>query len=338
MAGEGRIYAATVGGVVRNDPGERTWRPIEAGIRSSRVYALAVHPAEPDVVLAGTDGGGIWRSADFGRTWTRATDGALAHAQVGALAIDPTKPSRVIASACGIVVSDDGGRSWVRTLGQVDASCSRDVYVNWLVPAGLAFDPGDPARVLAGLGDFRRSTDHGQTWTSVLISMGDGVACHGVRAVAVDPVEPSIVHVVDSRGGPVRSTDGGASFPLVGCGLLPSDSPAAIAIDPLNAATVYASRGRALVKSIDRGETWTELPGIGSVATLAFDPVDRTTLYAGTELGVFVSRDGGAGWTPLNDGLLTAPVYALAIDPRDGRTLLAGTEGGGVQRIVLGER
>ena len=332
----GTLYAATVGGITRTDAADRSWRRIDAGIRSWKVHALAIHPSEPDLVLAAIDGAGVWRSTDLGRTWAPSADGAIARARVGGIAIDSTDPSHVIASACGIIVSDDGAQSWKRTLGAEDDPCMRETYGVPLDPAGFAFDPSDPARVFAGLGDFHRSADHGQTWTRVLIPLGDGVICHGVRAVAVDPSDPSIVYAVESVGGPVRSTDGGASFPSVGCALIPFEGPAAIAIDPTSSATVYATRGRALVKSLDRGATWTELYGIDSVWSLVFDPADPT-LYAGTDSGVFVSHDGAATWTPLNDGLLTAPVYAIAIDPRDGRTLLAGTEGG-VQRIRLGDR
>jgi photosystem II stability/assembly factor-like uncharacterized protein len=338
VASQRTVYAATVGGLFRSVAEDRSWRRIGTGIRSSRVLTLAIDPVNPEAVLAGTDGG-VRCSADSGRTWTSCPSEALSNAMVGGIAFDPANPSRVLASACGIFVSADGGRSWVQTLGpSLDRDCRRVDYGTRIDPARFAIDPSNPDRVFAALGDLYRSEDGGGSWIHVLVSLGDGVQCHGFRGVAIDPVDSSVVYAVDGIGGPARSEDGGASFPPVSCGLLPLGEFAAIAIDPRSPATVYASLGRGLVKSIDGGETWRAVRGIDSVWTLMFDPVDPTTLYAGTDSGVFVTVDGGSTWGPLNDGLLVAPVYELAIDPRDGRTLLAGTDGGSVQRMRLESR
>jgi hypothetical protein len=57
----------------------------------------------------------------------------------------------------------------------------------------------------------------------------------------------------------------------------------ALAIDPQNALTVYASTGRGLFKSTDGGDSWrATTPGMpnDSALTLAIDPQNPSTLYA----------------------------------------------------------
>src|SRR5438105_2368892 len=71
-----------------------TWAPIGPTNIGGRCTALAVHPANPDIVYLGSAGGGVWRSDDAGITWT-----SQWHDQpvlnVGSLAIDPKSPETV---------------------------------------------------------------------------------------------------------------------------------------------------------------------------------------------------------------------------------------------------
>jgi len=59
---------------------------------SGRVLAIAVHPANPDIVYVGTAQGGLYRTLNGGQTWTPLMDNALTLA-VGAVTIDPLDPT-----------------------------------------------------------------------------------------------------------------------------------------------------------------------------------------------------------------------------------------------------
>lgn len=61
---------------------------------SGRVTALAVNPANRNVIYVGTALGGVYRTLDGGANWTPITDNALSLA-IGAIAIDPSNPTRV---------------------------------------------------------------------------------------------------------------------------------------------------------------------------------------------------------------------------------------------------
>jgi photosystem II stability/assembly factor-like uncharacterized protein len=79
----GRLLAGTVSGVYLSDDHGATWA------RKTRddisIRAVAYHPRRPEVVLAGTEGSGIWRSTDGGESFFPASRG-IAAARVTALA------------------------------------------------------------------------------------------------------------------------------------------------------------------------------------------------------------------------------------------------------------
>jgi hypothetical protein len=59
-----------------------------------RTTSLACDPLVPQKILAGTAGGGVWKSLDAGRTW-KSTMGKHEH-NIGALALDPRNPKVVL--------------------------------------------------------------------------------------------------------------------------------------------------------------------------------------------------------------------------------------------------
>ena len=76
-----------------------------------------------------------------------------------------------------------------------------------------------------------------------------------------------------------------------------------------------------LVKSTDRGRTWTslagDLPDRHDVWAVVQDHINANLLFAGTEFGVFVTVDGGTHWTPLKGGMPVAQVRDLTIQRRE---------------------
>jgi hypothetical protein len=101
--------------------------PISQGVNAVNglVSAIAVNPANSNVIYIGTAGGGAWRSDDGGATWIPLFDRqlSLAVGEPGALAIDPNNTdvvylgtsARVSAQPqAGLFKSRDGGGSWIR--------------------------------------------------------------------------------------------------------------------------------------------------------------------------------------------------------------------------------
>lgn len=155
----------------------------------------------------------------------------------------------------------------------------------------LAIDPSTPATIYAGTsGGVFKSTNGGANWGAVNTGLTHAYA----RALAIDPATPTTIYagtigVVGDVwvGGVFKSTNGGRNWSQVYTG--PSNS---------------------------------------AVAALAIDPVTPATLYAGTDEGVFKSTNGGRNWSAINTGLTNTVINALAIDPATSTTVYAGTNAG----------
>jgi HYR domain len=214
----------------------------------------------------------------------------------------------------------------------------------------IAVDPTNSDVLYLGSagGGVWKSVDRGGHWnpmTDQEISLGIGSS----HALAVDPNHPNTIYAgtssfalldqslprpmdsAQSRG-ILKSTDGGASWILLGSGIpTGNDGNAAslffgrnittIIVDPANSNVLYLAAGRGgdpnpggVFRSTDGGLNWTQGTGTVNmlVESLVLDtssPPGSRVLYAGaSDQGVLKSTDGGQGWT----GVLTATTPAVA--------------------------
>lgn len=88
-----------------------------------------------------------------------------------------------------------------------------------------------------------------------------------------------------------------------------------------------------LVKSIDKGSTWTSmtngLTNKNLVWRLVQDHINKDLMFVGTEFGVYFTVDGGKAWTELSGGVPTISFRDLAIQKRE-NDLVAGSFGRGI--------
>jgi len=82
-----------------------------------------------------------------------------------------------------------------------------------------------------------------------------------------------------------------------------------------------------VVKSTDRGRTWTNitgnLPDKHDVWSVIQDHVNGNLLFAGTEFGVFASLDGGQRWVQLKGGLPVIQVRDMTVQKRENDLVIA---------------
>jgi photosystem II stability/assembly factor-like uncharacterized protein len=334
-SGAHRVLAATQGaGVFVHELSDSSWTAVNTGLEGGdlHVWALAVDPSDPDVVYAGTYGGGLLKTTDGGLAWS-ALGSALGGLQVTALAVLPSSPHTVLAATWGGGVrrSVDGGVTWTAANTGLTTS---------LVLA-LAIGPGTPGTVWAGTsgGGVFKSADGGATW--VASNTGLSGASLIVRTIAVDPTNPRNVFIGGDAAGVYKSTDGGANWAAANTGLV-TTSVFALAIDPLNPTTLYAGAWGGVGKSVDGGANWTDSStGLTShvVRALLVNPANPAMLIAGTATGgVNVSTDSGATWADSSTGMagLAMNVRSLGMTATSLQLVFAGTEGGGVYRRVYG--
>jgi len=195
------LYAGTGGGVFKSLNGGGSWQA--TGLRETSVLNLAIDPITPTTLYAGTGylsntaGGGVFKSLNGGDSWSAVNTGLPNLANILALAIDPTMPTSLYASARGIVFrSLNGGGSW----SEVSTGLANTVV--W----ALAIDPEAPATLWAGAVGVFKSLNAGSSWEPTgLGTCGDGVVMCGEQC--------------DDRG-ESTTCDADCTFPECGDGVL----------------------------------------------------------------------------------------------------------------------
>lgn len=296
------------------------WTPL--GPPGGTVPALVLHPDDPRILWAGTEGGGVFKSIDSGSSWTPVNRG-LADLNVTTLAVAASDPDTLYAAAgvlptvAGVFRSTDGGQSWTsasRGLPPPPPFCGCGSLSSI---AELAVHPRNPDRVFAATSrGLYRTSDGGRRW----FSLGFQGA---VLSVAIDPVRPSIVYA-STEDGIWKSTDGGASWNQVTSG----QRIGVLLIDPENHRTVWGGGPQGLLRSTDGGATWRPLQPGFQVLSLALGPFDLpgqgiSVLWAGTRRGVYRSLDGGTSW--IRAGLRQWPVPSLVAHPDRPNVVWAGS-------------
>lgn len=306
------LLAATAAGIVRV-PTE-TAAPVATSVLGGvDVRCLAVDPRKPTHVYAGTQGDGVLRSDDAGRTWNPAgLDGVV----VKALSVSGgapgvvyagTKPPRLYRSA-------DGGTSWEECAG-----FARMRRPWWWQPAErphtpyvstLAASPDEPGVVLAGIeaAKLLRSTNGGDSWTRI----GRGVAADA-HELAFDPRDGRHAYLAAGFGASI-SSDSGATWRRIRAGLdrrygfCLAPAPGRSGSVLLGAAlmrSAHTSNARACLYRLD-GDAWTKLAGglPNELEQLPYALVTSTleprAVFAGLGDGkIWRSRDAGETWALL---------------------------------------
>ena len=107
-----KIFLATTGRGIARAGGEPdgAWS-VEAFLEDQDVRSLAGDPLNPTIIYAGTQGNGVFRSEDRGKTWRPV---GLSGQVVKSLAVSPHEPGTLYAGTkpAYLYVSRDAGKTW----------------------------------------------------------------------------------------------------------------------------------------------------------------------------------------------------------------------------------
>jgi len=287
------------------------WRCI-GPYRGGRVTAVAGIPSQPYTYFFGATGGGVWKTEDGGLSWAPVSDGFFKTGSVGAIAVSEVDPNVVyvgmgespirgnVSHGDGMYKSVDAGKTW-KHIGLAETSQISRVRIH----------PRNPERVYAAAmghvygpnkerGVFR-TKDGGKTWEKILY-------CNektGAIDLILDPSNPRVMYAAfwEFFRTSYSLSSGGS--------------------------------GSGLFKSIDSGDTWTEIShnkglpqGILGKIGVTVSPAKPGRLWAIVEAedgGVFCSDDSGKTWGRVNSerrlrqrAWYYSRIYA---DPKDPETV-----------------
>lgn len=226
---------------------------------------------------------------------------------------------------------------------------------NW--NAALSTDPFDPDTVYLGSQFLHRSTDRGDTWTTIsgdltsnnpewqkadesgglTLDASDAEKYTTLVSIAPSALERGLIWTGSDDGRIHVTRDAGKTWTSVEAGVkgvpantwVPHIEPSSHAAG--TAFVVFDNHRQSdwtpyVFRTDDYGRSWRSL-GTSSVRGYALvlrqDPVQKDLLFLGTEFGLYVSWDGGAHWTHMKRTLPTASVMDLAIHPRDHDLVIA---------------
>ena len=319
---------ATGGGVWKTTDGGILWKPVTDGlINHSSVGAIAVSASNPDVVYIGTgeadirgniiQGGGAYKSADSGKTWTHI---GLADTQVIAkIRVHPTNPDLVYVAAFGhhaapnpdrgVYRSKDGGKTWDRILFRDNKTGANE----------LVLDPTNPQVIYVALWEAHRnafemssggpgsgifkSIDGGDHWTEISRNPGLPSAMLGKIGFSVSGADANRLYaqIEAEDGGFFRSDDAGATWKKVNERRDLRQRAfyySRVYADPKVTDTVWVLNVN-IYKSTDAGKTWkTSSVPHGDNHDMWIASNDSNRMIEANDGGGTVSVNGGETWTP----------------------------------------
>lgn len=286
--------------------------------RGGRSSAVTGSYKNKNTFYFGATGGGVWKTTDGGSNWKNISDKYFG-GTIGAVAVAPTDES---------IIYVGEGENTMR------------------------------GNVSEGLGGIWRTDDAGRTWKN--LGLKDGR--HIIRII-IHPKNPDIVWAAvmghlfgpNEERGVYKTTDGGKNWKRV---LFVNNQTGAadLVMEPGNPTTFYAGtwrvirtpyslesggEGSGLWKSIDGGETWTNITakkglpkgvwGIVGVAVAASNPDKVYAIIENVNGGMYASNDGGESWTlTSNDNNMRQRAWyytKVFVDPKNENVVYAPNVG-----------
>ena len=355
-------FGATGGGVWKTIDGGSNWKNISDKYFGGSIGCVSVAPSDPTILYVGegentlrgnvSEGFGIWRTDDGGRSWKNM--GLKDTRHIIRIVIHPKNPDIVWVAAIGhlfgsneergVFKTVDGGKTWRRVLYVNNQTGSSD----------LVMEPGNPSVLYAGTwriqrtpyslesggegGGIWKSVDGGETWKNISANKGFPKGLWGIVGVTVSPSNTDKIYalVENPSGGLFVSSDAGESWALQS-----GDNNirqrawyySKVFVDPKNENNVYVLNVNFL-KSTDGGKTFRNISTPhGDHHDLWIDPADGNRMIIGDDGGAQISFDGGNNWSTYQNQP-TGQFYRVSTDNHFPYRILGAQQDNSTVRIL----
>lgn len=326
--------------------------------RGGRSCTVTGVPGQPNLFYFGSTGGGVWKTADGGRSWENLSDGYFG-GSIGAIAVSPSDHNVLyagggeitvrgnVSSGEGIWRSEDAGKTWSfaglpdsRHIGRLRID-PLDAYTVYAAVMGDLYQASETRGVY-------KTTDGGRTWERILFVNDQA----GAVDLIIDPTNPRILYATTWRvrrtpyslesggagSGIWKSTDRGATWQELTTNKgLPKDTIGivGITVSPVRPERIWAiveSQTGGVFRSDNAGKTWKKVNDQRSLRQRAWyysriyaDPRDEDKVYV-MNVAYHVSKDGGK--TFQSDYAPHGDHHDLWIAPEDPDRMIIADDGG----------
>ena len=330
VAAQGALYGPTEErGVYKSTDGGVTWKKtlyknklsgaaelsMDASAPDILYAALWHHERDPNVMISGGEGSGLYKSVDAGETWIELTKGLPKEKGKMAIAVSPANSNKVYAliesdsnkDQGGLFVSNDAGKSWGMVSGD-----NRLVQRAWYYIEVFA-DPNNENVVYVLSAPALRSIDGGKTWERITGTHGD------YHDLWINP-DNSKNMVIANDGGAAISFDYAKSWSTQD--IMPTAQFYRIDLDNLFPYNIYGGQQdntSVKIASLALGSRgislrdWSPSAG-GESAFLAFDPDNPRYVMGGSYLGTIELLDMES---KASTKVMAAPIQYLGRAARD---------------------
>ncbi len=329
------VKGATSSILLTGDGGE-TWFSLEQQegaeeLERASITTLSYHPDDSQVVYAGTEGRGLYRSIDSGAAWQKVVDtnNALSpNATVYGVGFGPAFADRdqgqvevfylaVSQQDIGQILRTTNGGF---TFEAVYTTAARDGAIYFVVA-----DPANPAVLWAGTSEglLVRSLDSGETWQRIhSFSTAPYALVRNNNELLVTTLNGRL-HVSNASGETWQELN--PAFPKGRSGRI-----FGITQDPLVSSTVYMTTDAGVLRSDNFGRSWQEIPLTVPeeelpVRMVAVSPVARNVLFVAAGRNMYITSDAGTTWR-VRHLALRRQVSAIAPHPSNPAFILVGTQ------------
>jgi hypothetical protein len=326
---------------------------------TQQVWTDTTHPSN---IYAEFNCQGIWKSADYGQTWTgpinTGTNGAVAGDCGGGMTLAPTSGQPIIYESClrgngsGFNVSTDGGVNWTHlTVGPLPDG-QQDIG------GQVGVDPYNSSHILI-VGHEQnyigQSTDGGHTWTSIPMAAGMLGAPGTAVIFFINTGDSSTsaktwLWISEGSGGTFgtwRTANAGSTWTRVDSnehahGTTQIYQPDTSGV--LYIAGIYSAEGWGVLRSADYGQTWAHVGNSGTQGVVWGTSKNVYSMYSwacGLTCNVspnlqIASQPGNGTWTqPATPSPMAQGAAAVAVT-NDGshNIMITANWGAGLWRYV----
>lgn len=300
-----------------------------------RITSISVNHNDPNHIVVGSDGGGVWHTYDKGQTWIPLmNDLPLVSTQVVEIHPDSSNVYYAGIQVAGLFKTTNSGVTWTN----INISA---IPVG--TPKRILIDSINSAIIIAAENKIWRSEDHASTWTQVYNHTIGGAS---LLDLEFHPTNHNIIYA-SGKDDLVKSIDNGTTFSALsgpwGNGIkhlaTTNDAPNSIyVLEATDGGNI--SSFKAIHLSTDQGNTWTTLYTgplnlLGSQAARFIDmvvsPTNNSEIHVGG-LDTYKSDNLGVSWTQTTDWIISDSLPFIHADVEimiyQNGVIYYGTDGG----------